>query len=252
MTGSCREALRKCVTVLILAIGASSANADLTNFTFDIVWSDTTRASVFLTLDGYTGAGSESFVPGDSVKILSNLEVSSFGQSFGMAGAIAYPLKPEIQLIDGILHEVDFHLKDESDNSLSALLSASSNAAGFNFYGSSVIASGRVDVDSFAMVVVNDEDGDSIDDSLDNCPGVPNEDQLNSDGAKDGGDACDDDDDNDMICDEDVDVSSVCIAGPAGGDNCRTISNNAQLDSNNDGCGDACTISGCGKPICIN
>jgi hypothetical protein len=34
----------------------------------------------------------------------------------------------------------------------------------------------------------------------DNCPLIPNTDQRNTDGAGDGGDACDDDDDNDMIC----------------------------------------------------
>ena len=100
----------------------------------------------------------------------------------------------------------------------------------------------------------SDEDGDAdyTNDNVDNCPTVPNEDQINSDGGNDGGDACDDDDDNDMICDEDQDVSGICIAGSAGGDNCRTISNNNQLDTNEDGCGDLCTIAGCGGPGCIN
>ena len=54
-----------------------------------------------------------------------------------------------------------------------------------------------------ALVPVTDSDGDGVDDNLDNCPSVPNADQLNTDNAPDGGDACDDDDDNDTISDVD-------------------------------------------------
>lgn len=72
-----------------------------------------------------------------------------------------------------------------------------------------------------------DSDNDGVSDVLDNCPSVPNEDQANSDGANDGGDACDDDDDNDGIPDENP-------------DNCRTVSNTDQTDSDGDGVGNAC------------
>jgi hypothetical protein len=48
------------------------------------------------------------------------------------------------------------------------------------------------------------------------------------------------DSDNDMICDKNIDVSGVCTAGPAGGDNCRTISNNDQADIDLDLTGDLC------------
>jgi hypothetical protein len=85
----------------------------------------------------------------------------------------------------------------------------------------------------------------------DNCPTIPNPEQTNSDLAGDGGDACDDDDDNDMICDENVDITGVCIAGPALGDNCRTTPNNDQTDLNEDGCGDVCFVSGCFGGICV-
>ena len=83
----------------------------------------------------------------------------------------------------------------------------------------------------------------------DNCPLISNIDQRNTDGAGDGGDACDDDDDNDMICDGGIAIEGVCIAGP---DNCRTISNSGQADSNGNGCGDFCEFAGCGAAGCID
>ena len=115
--------------------------------------------------------------------------------------------------------------------------------------------------DSLSACVILDTDGDGIDDSNDNCTSIPNPDQLNTDNSDDGGDACDEDDDNDNWLDvddncpvtanpqqEDTDtdgVGNVC-------DNCRIFSNPGQEDSNEDGCGDACATSGCGGPACAN
>jgi hypothetical protein len=147
------------------------------------------------------------------------------------------------------------------NNDALSLINSSLGLVGFRttFYGNDAgppMGLPRVDYNNVPRLILNteiaDTDGDGVDDPVDNCPSVPNADQLNTDGANDGGDACDDDDDNDMICDENIDVTGVCIAGPAGGDNCRTISNNDQLDSNEDGCGDLCTIAGCGGSGCIN
>jgi hypothetical protein len=72
---------------------------------------------------------------------------------------------------------------------------------------------------------VCDEDNDGIADELDNCPSVPNSDQINSDDDEQG-DVCDTDDDNDEIDDSD--------------DNCPLDSNSSQADADNDGIGDAC------------
>lgn len=70
-----------------------------------------------------------------------------------------------------------------------------------------------------------DGDNDGITGTADNCPDVPNPDQIDTD--NDGlGDLCDDDDDNDGILDAD--------------DICPTVPNPNQEDFNNNGVGDAC------------
>ena len=78
---------------------------------------------------------------------------------------------------------------------------------------------------SVVTVVDLDPDADGVPDSADNCPGVNNPDQLDTDG--DGaGDVCETDDDNDLVADE--------------ADNCVTAINPDQLDTDGDGSGDAC------------
>lgn len=99
-----------------------------------------------------------------------------------------------------------------------------------------------------------DQDGDGVSDTEDNCPSISNSDQLNSDGADDGGDACDLDDDNDDWLDvddncplipnpqqEDFDadlVGDVC-------DNCIINANPNQEDIDENGVGDICESFGC-------
>ena len=54
-----------------------------------------------------------------------------------------------------------------------------------------------------AVAASADSDGDGVADADDNCPTIPNANQSNTDGAADGGDACDIDDDNDLVTDID-------------------------------------------------
>lgn len=116
----------------------------------------------------------------------------------------------------------------------------------------------NTDGDSFGDACDTDKDGDDVLDNADNCPLVGNRAQKNTDG--DGmGDACDPDDDNDDIldavdscrlefgtsgsaCEDDVDADSLPEYGPDGSvrDNCPTISNLEQIDTDGDGLGDAC------------
>ncbi|MCA9353504.1 thrombospondin type 3 repeat-containing protein, partial [Candidatus Nomurabacteria bacterium] len=74
-----------------------------------------------------------------------------------------------------------------------------------------------------------DSDEDGIPDDLDNCPSVPNEDQLDEN-ENDIGDACENQEPTDS--DEDgIEDSS---------DNCPSVPNEDQADADNDGIGDAC------------
>jgi hypothetical protein len=104
----------------------------------------------------------------------------------------------------------------------------------------------------------SDEDGDGIPNTADNCPLIPNADQLDSD--VDGvGDACDNCLANANPLQEDTDLDGVgdacdnCLAnanpsqedGDGDGvgdacDNCSEIANTSQIDSNADGYGNIC------------
>jgi hypothetical protein len=77
----------------------------------------------------------------------------------------------------------------------------------------------------------NDADGDGVCGNVDNCP-IPNADQLNIDGDI-AGDACD-------ICPMDAanDADGDGVCGEI--DNCPAVANAIQIDTDNDGFGDAC------------
>ena len=140
------------------------------------------------------------------------------------------------------------------------------NAVGINGYAG---AAGGWSGD-FGTIIANaagslvgnpDTDGDGVNDSTDNCPGVSNAGQANNDGDAQG-DACDSDDDNDTradtsdncqftanqdqanndgdaqgdLCDDNDDTDSVLDAN----DNCQFTANQDQADNDGDAQGDAC------------
>ncbi|HEY2775004.1 MAG TPA: thrombospondin type 3 repeat-containing protein [Candidatus Binatia bacterium] len=77
-----------------------------------------------------------------------------------------------------------------------------------------------------------DSDADGVPNAMDNCPTVPNPDQLDSDGDL-AGDACDPCPHDPL---DDVDHDGVC--GDV--DNCPTVANPSQTDADGDGVGAAC------------
>ena len=81
------------------------------------------------------------------------------------------------------------------------------------------------DNDSVGNVCDEDLDGDLVPNAEDNCPNVENSDQANLDGDTEG-DACDNDTDGDGV--------------PMAIDNCPLTPNTARQDNDNDGSGDAC------------
>ena len=80
-------------------------------------------------------------------------------------------------------------------------------------------------LDNIVVVATVDADGDGVSDNDDNCPNLPNPDQLDTDGDETGN-ACDNDDDNDGVLDD--------------SDNCSLIINPDQDDNDGDGAGDYC------------
>ncbi|HEX8123261.1 MAG TPA: thrombospondin type 3 repeat-containing protein [Solirubrobacteraceae bacterium] len=85
-----------------------------------------------------------------------------------------------------------------------------------------------LDGDGLGDACDTDDDGDTIDDAVDNCPQSFNAQQGDLDGDAIG-DVCDTDDDGDGFAD--------------GRDNCRFVANPGQTDGDRDGLGDACDTS---------
>ena len=128
-----------------------------------------------------------------------------------------------INLPDSASNEEDSHgfvfFKIKPKNNLELGDIIKNNAAIFFDYNPPVITN------TTNTRIVTDTDLDGIYDYLDNCPIVPNPDQLDTDGNG-LGDACDGDYDGDGI--------------PDATDNCPLFSNANQADSDNDGIGDVC------------
>ncbi|MCA1779694.1 MAG: thrombospondin type 3 repeat-containing protein [Xanthomonadaceae bacterium] len=93
-----------------------------------------------------------------------------------------------------------------------------------------------------------DLDRDGADDRADNCLGLPNPTQLDTD-ADGQGDACDNDDDGDGVPDDEDNAPLIANPGQDDGDadgvgdaadNCPAVHNSDQLNTDSDGQGDVC------------
>ena len=169
---------------------------------------------------------------------------------------------------------------DGQDSSLTATVTGTVDTAIVGVYPLTYSA---IDTGGLAAVPVTrtvtvfadnvDADVDGVNDAIDNCPAVPNLDQLNSDSDTQG-DACDSDDDNDTIVDEldncpvnpnlnqanlDGDnLGDVCDPDDDGDviidalDNCPTIPNGSQADLDGDGLGNICDPDDDGDSVADN
>lgn len=112
------------------------------------------------------------------------------------------------------------------------------------------------DDDPAADCVDSDDDNDGVPDASDNCPIVPNSDQLNTDGDTQG-DACDADDDGDGSPD-DVDCEPLLsFVYPFATETCDGVDNDCDSATDEKSCedGNPCTddvcnpVSGCDNPF---
>lgn len=118
------------------------------------------------------------------------------------------------------------------DNTVNAL--AINNGNGHVYAGGSFQSAGNRPAAYVAAWLV-DADSDGVPDSTDNCPALPNTDQLNADGDT-AGNACDTDDDNDGVADT-ADAFPLDPAETADAD-VDGIGDNADRDDDNDGVDD--------------
>jgi opacity protein-like surface antigen len=192
-----------------------------------------------------TGTFTDLFIPGY------NPSLAPLNITFDIGGSIEFSLAGDLhnQGVDYTLFFID-PLIPTSGALIDLVRSKWEYGRGFN----TSPLSGKFISGSIAVVLPSDSDGDGVVDNEDNCPSVPNADQINTDGENDGGDACDEDDDNDGWADFDDNCSSVAnpqqedADGDGVGDvcdNCLIAVNPNQEDTDGDGVGDLCPVIGC-------
>ena len=170
------------------------------------------------------------------------------------------------------LERVDGALKLQNNTALSdctplALLLGGEDGAQDAVSGSIAISGNGEGCSSVAEILSDagkdgsgeDEDGDGVKDSVDNCPDIANPSQTDTDGDRIG-DACDLDDDNDGLLDTEDDAPLDALQ-PANrvdtdldlivneSDNCPFIANSDQADFDSDGTGDVCDLDDDGDGV---
>ena len=109
------------------------------------------------------------------------------------------------------------------------------------------------DVDGQADCIDANDDSDAWLDANDNCSLIPTDNQLNTDGTADGGDACDADDDNDGILDsgdgDGIIGNNLCdhLQTTSCDDNCQVVFDPTQSNVDGDMLGDVCDAPECGN-----
>jgi hypothetical protein len=207
-------------------IGAFNAQAAIVGYTLDNILmtngNQVTGTFQWDYTDGDfengTGTFTDLFVPGY------NPSLAPLNITFDIGGSIEFSLAGDLhnQGVDYTLFFIDA-LTPTSGTLIDLVRSKWEYGRGFN----TSPLSGEFVSGSIVAVLPNDSDGDGVVDDEDNCPSVPNADQINFDGADDGGDACDTDDDNDGWFDVD--------------DNCPKVFNPNQESTNGGPRGDACS-----------
>ncbi len=130
-------------------------------------------------------------------------------------------------------------------------------AVDVDFYQGYISQSQKSDILNVRAVrsITSDFDDDGVDDEVDNCPGICNQDQIDAD--NDGiGDVCDDTPGcggcGQPACEVSCDIDNDGILNAE--DICADTCNAQQLDADDDGIGDVCDVTpgcgGCGQPAC--
>lgn len=196
------------------------------------------------------------------IAIVRYLSTGALDSNFGNNGKVLTDIDGDDDVATGVIQQYDGKLlvaANSSDGS-SVLVRYNQNGSLDNTFGvggklvtalaGSLVLNGMVEQADGQVVAVgasfasgnyvlavlrylfDDDDGDGVIDTADNCQYVPNADQLNFD-ADAQGDACDDDDDNDGVLDsEDAFPLDPTESVDTDGDG---IGNNADPDDDNDG-----------------